>query len=325
VSPSGARHLARSSGSLEHVFTQSRRATLGTEFARARLQANPPPDNDEAVVNFRFLMAPQVSRRDEPRVFPEGFEGFVQRASRSSDKDLAMDFTVRDLVAERRRSRRQAGRPRPILTPPPVASLCAICLAYKNFRFLRSPRYERSSRALTTQSAFRWPLVVRVSGQPPEGGDDRDGRSLRRSRGRPIFRLDAIAVCSPNCDRGILRKCDLALSSPLQFASWREKPNHGNIHVTMNALDALGNPTRREILNELRRAPMPVGALARRFAVSRPAISRHLRVLQNAGLVSPEDRGTQNVYAVRVQGFRAVREYIDSFWDVALSQLEELA
>ncbi|MGD0471968.1 MAG: winged helix-turn-helix domain-containing protein [Candidatus Velthaea sp.] len=115
------------------------------------------------------------------------------------------------------------------------------------------------------------------------------------------------------------------MSSPLQFASWREKPNHGNIHVTMNALDALGNPTRREILNELRRAPMPVGALARRFAVSRPAISRHLRVLQNAGLVSPEDRGTQNVYAVRVQGFRAVREYIDSFWDVALSQLEELA
>lgn len=93
----------------------------------------------------------------------------------------------------------------------------------------------------------------------------------------------------------------------------------------MNALDALGNPTRREILAALRRSPMPVGALARRFSVSRPAISRHLRVLQEAGLVVPEERGTQNVYAVRVQGFRAVRDYIDSFWDVALSQLEELA
>ena len=93
----------------------------------------------------------------------------------------------------------------------------------------------------------------------------------------------------------------------------------------MNALDALGNPVRREILAELRRAPMPVGELALHFDVSRPAISRHLRVLQAAGLVATEERGTQNVYAVRVQGFRAVRDYIDSFWDVALTRLEELA
>ena len=93
----------------------------------------------------------------------------------------------------------------------------------------------------------------------------------------------------------------------------------------MTALDALGNPVRREILIELRRAPMPVGALAERFSVSRPAISRHLRVLQDAGLVVPNGRGTQNVYAIRVQGFREVQEFIDSFWDLALSQLEELA
>jgi len=93
----------------------------------------------------------------------------------------------------------------------------------------------------------------------------------------------------------------------------------------MNALDALGNPVRRKILIELRRAPMPVGALAQRFSISRPAVSRHLRVLQDAGLVLPSERGAQNVYAVRVQGFRAVQEFIDSFWDVALSQLEQLA
>ncbi len=93
----------------------------------------------------------------------------------------------------------------------------------------------------------------------------------------------------------------------------------------MNSLDALGNPIRREILTALRRTPMPVGELAARFSVSRPAISRHLRVLQDCGLVTPEERGAQNVYAVRIQGFRQVREYIDSFWDVALSQLEALA
>ena len=93
----------------------------------------------------------------------------------------------------------------------------------------------------------------------------------------------------------------------------------------MNALDALGNPIRREILIQLRRAPLPVGALAERFSISRPAVSRHLRLLQDAGLVVPNERGAQNIYAVRVQGFRAVQAFIDSFWDVALSQLEQLA
>jgi DNA-binding transcriptional ArsR family regulator len=93
----------------------------------------------------------------------------------------------------------------------------------------------------------------------------------------------------------------------------------------MHALDALGNPLRRDILIELRRAPMPVGAIANRFSVSRPAISRHLRVLQDAGLVVASERGAQNIYTIRVQGFGAVREFIDSFWDVALSRLEELA
>ena len=93
----------------------------------------------------------------------------------------------------------------------------------------------------------------------------------------------------------------------------------------MNAFDALGNPIRREILFELRRTPMPVGALAERFSISRPAVSRHLRVLQDAGLVVPSQRGAQNIFAIRVQGFRAVQKFIDSFWDVALSQLEQLA
>lgn len=93
----------------------------------------------------------------------------------------------------------------------------------------------------------------------------------------------------------------------------------------MNAFDALGNPLRRAILLELRGSPIPVGVLADRFAVSRPAISRHLRVLQDAGLVESNEVGTQNIYSVRLQGFREVREFVDSFWDVALSRLQALA
>jgi len=93
----------------------------------------------------------------------------------------------------------------------------------------------------------------------------------------------------------------------------------------MHALDALGNPIRRDILTALRRAPMP---WARWPNASRSAarLSRGTcGCSKTRGWSRPEERGTQNLYAVRVQGFRAVREYIDSFWDVALSRLEELA
>ena len=93
----------------------------------------------------------------------------------------------------------------------------------------------------------------------------------------------------------------------------------------MNALDALGNPIRREILRTLRTQPRSVGEIAKRFPVSRPAISRHLRVLEGAGLVEARRAGTRSVYVVRVQGFAQVRDYLDEFWDVALDRLEELA
>lgn len=93
----------------------------------------------------------------------------------------------------------------------------------------------------------------------------------------------------------------------------------------MHALDALGSPVRREILVRLRNAPLTVGTLAEHFPVSRPAISRHLRVLEEAGLVERRDRGARSLYAIRVQGFRAVQTFLDSFWDAALSRLEQLA
>jgi predicted transcriptional regulator len=104
------------------------------------------------------------------------------------------------------------------------------------------------------------------------------------------------------------------------------RPTDGNIAATnLHALDALGNPVRRDILTTLRTSPLAVGELATRFPVSRPAISRHLRVLEDAGLVEHRTQGARSVYAVRVQGFASVRDFLDEFWDTALSQLEELA
>lgn len=91
------------------------------------------------------------------------------------------------------------------------------------------------------------------------------------------------------------------------------------------ALDALGNPTRRQILQELRRRSLSVGEIAERLPVSRPAVSRHLRVLEEAGLVSLREDGTRNIYTIRMKGFASVRAYLDDFWDTALSRLEELS
>jgi len=67
----------------------------------------------------------------------------------------------------------------------------------------------------------------------------------------------------------------------------------------MHALDALGSPVRRDILRQLQAAPLTVGELAQRFPVSRPAISRHLQVLRDAGLVEVRPHRGRGVYAVR--------------------------
>ena len=93
----------------------------------------------------------------------------------------------------------------------------------------------------------------------------------------------------------------------------------------MHALDALGNPTRRAILRKLRSSPLSVGELAAKFPVSRPAVSRHLRLLEEAGLVESKGEGARTLYSVRVQGLASVREFLDEFWDTALARLEQLA
>jgi DNA-binding transcriptional ArsR family regulator len=93
----------------------------------------------------------------------------------------------------------------------------------------------------------------------------------------------------------------------------------------MHVLDALGNSVRRAILRELRAGPRPVGEIAAGLPISRPAVSRHLRVLEDAGLVQVREEGTRNLYSIRMQGFASVRDFVDDFWDTALARLEELA
>jgi DNA-binding transcriptional ArsR family regulator len=79
-------------------------------------------------------------------------------------------------------------------------------------------------------------------------------------------------------------------------------------------MDALGDGTRRQILERLRRGPMAVGELAQGLPVSRPAVSQHLRVLKGAGLVTERRDGTRRLYRVDTDGLAEVREYFESFW-----------
>jgi DNA-binding transcriptional ArsR family regulator len=90
-------------------------------------------------------------------------------------------------------------------------------------------------------------------------------------------------------------------------------------------MDALGLQTRRDILALLRAQPLPVGDIASRLPISRPAVSKHLRVLERAGLVEHTTHGTQNIFRLRVGGFSAARAYLESFWDEALASFHQAA
>jgi DNA-binding transcriptional ArsR family regulator len=82
--------------------------------------------------------------------------------------------------------------------------------------------------------------------------------------------------------------------------------------------DALGDPTRREILDRLRSGPTSVGALADALPVSRPAVSQHLKVLTTAGLVGHRQDGTRHVYHLDPTGLETLRVWLDGFWQDAL-------
>jgi DNA-binding transcriptional ArsR family regulator len=88
-------------------------------------------------------------------------------------------------------------------------------------------------------------------------------------------------------------------------------------------LDALGDPTRRAIVQRLLRGPVSVGKLAEEFPISRPAISQHLRVLKQASLVTNQVSGTRRLYQLNPEGFETLRAYFDQFWSIALTAFQQ--
>jgi DNA-binding transcriptional ArsR family regulator len=91
------------------------------------------------------------------------------------------------------------------------------------------------------------------------------------------------------------------------------------------AMDALGDATRREIMERLRSGPRPVGEIAAGMPISRPAVSQHLRVLKEAGLVTERKDGTRRIYAVEPKAIGDLRAYFDSFWEQALASFKAAA
>ena len=87
-------------------------------------------------------------------------------------------------------------------------------------------------------------------------------------------------------------------------------------------MDALGDPTRRAIFELLSAGPHAVGEIAEQLPVSRPAVSQHLRVLKDAGLVAERRNGTRRIYRLDPDGVARVRDYFDRFWDAALAEFK---
>ena len=90
-----------------------------------------------------------------------------------------------------------------------------------------------------------------------------------------------------------------------------------------NSLSALADSTRRLVLEELRSGPKPVGKIAQALPVSRPAVSQHLKVLKEAGLVSECRDGARQIYAIDPHGLAAVRRWLDQFWDESPRRLQD--
>jgi DNA-binding transcriptional ArsR family regulator len=90
-------------------------------------------------------------------------------------------------------------------------------------------------------------------------------------------------------------------------------------------LDALGDPTRRRVLELLRDGPRAVVDIAGSMPVSRPAVSQHLRVLKGAGLVTDRSEGTRHLYSIDASGLASLRTYLETFWDDALASFADAA
>ena len=91
------------------------------------------------------------------------------------------------------------------------------------------------------------------------------------------------------------------------------------------AFAALADPTRRRVFETLAKNPQSVGAIAAQLPVSRPAVSQHLKVLKDAGLVTDEARGTSRIYRIGPAGLGPVRRWLDEQWDRSLANFKTLA
>lgn len=86
-----------------------------------------------------------------------------------------------------------------------------------------------------------------------------------------------------------------------------------------DAIAALADPTRRVIIDRLRSGALPVGAIASGMPISRPAVSQHLRILSDAGLLTVRPAGNRRLYAIAPEGVDTLRQYLDTLWDDALT------
>jgi DNA-binding transcriptional ArsR family regulator len=88
--------------------------------------------------------------------------------------------------------------------------------------------------------------------------------------------------------------------------------------------DAIGDPTRRTIMLRLAERPRAVGELAADLPISRPAVSQHLKVLKDAGVVAEHSEGTRRIYRLNEAGVVALRDQLDVFWKRALTGFQEM-
>lgn len=98
-----------------------------------------------------------------------------------------------------------------------------------------------------------------------------------------------------------------------------KSPDHAMV------LNALGDPTRRAIFEKLEKGPLSVVHIAEGLAVSRPAVSQHLKVLREAKLISMQQQGTRSMYSIDQQGLMVIRSYLERFWDTALQNFKVVA
>ena len=98
-----------------------------------------------------------------------------------------------------------------------------------------------------------------------------------------------------------------------------------NLNAALTSFAALGDPTRREIFERIAAQPAAVSELARGMPVSRPAVSQHLRVLKDAGLVTETAIGTRRIYRLDPRGIAAMRDWLDAQWASALDAFKDFA